>query len=370
MSRNQYPFRGNKKGPAEAGAFACRPCRGCNLARVRLAIAVVFLSSLLVAGAGAAPTATVRIGDGSLNPNRVRIDAGGSVTWRNTGTRAHRVTSSSGAFAAFTLAPARARTVTFRSKGRHPYRVDGRRCAVVFVGVPLGAGCSGSGASGGSGGSGPRRPPPGTRTYRYDVTLSGEVTNERGTMNGGIGEIQSRSLKWTGTIRNFRVTVVATGSTWFTSNARTAGSTARWTEKWRWHWVTLARTEVNCEGEGTQNVPLFLFVNARSGRTNFMLQSNGAGANDIANARVADCNGRSMQPFETPTFTWSGMRVQGDGGLPYFEFQRETGGLVTPVGELVTGRPFALDTGTFSTEDPDGFLKTTQRYIARFTPRR
>jgi len=321
----------------------------------------------VVVGATAAPTATITITDSSVTPARVRVDAEGSVTWRNTGTRSHRVTSDTTVFAPFTLAPNRTRTVRFvKRTGRHPYRIDGRRCGVVFVGVPLGAGCQ---AGGGSGGGGARRPPTGTKTYRYDVSIRGEATSRIGEESGV--EVVRRSQKWTGTLRNVAVTVTAAGSTFYAS-----GASPNWrlaatvTESWRWFWKSLLKVEVNCTGTATAAVNLTLVVSANSGRPSFSLHAGAASPKAISDRQLADCEGRSLPPFYSAEVTSGDLKVSGSGSPPNVVIERSTGGLASPVGELVTGRAFAIDTRTFVVNVPEQGRQDTYRYVVRFTPRR
>jgi hypothetical protein len=330
----------------------------------------VVVALVLASIAAAAPTARVAVTDTALSPARVRIDAGGSVTWRNAGTRSHRIVSATRAFAAFTLAPRASRMVRFARNGAHRYTVDGRRCGIVYVGVPLGRGCPAGGGSGSAGsGTGPRRPPQGTRTYRYDVTARGEITSEWPEH-----EFQRvyRKRSWTSTFANVPLTVVTTGSTFFGTASGLARTGTRLTEEWRWFESPIGGSPgVNCEGQTTVTAPNFgLTVSIRSGRTNLHLSTGGGVPAEVFGAIASDCSGR--QPYEPPEpdeFVFAGIAVDGSFSPPQFAFERQTGGLTSPVGELATGRAFSLDSRTVSTANDLG-VKISQRYVVSFTPRR
>jgi plastocyanin len=101
--------------------------------RVFLAGALV-LSGTAVALAGSAPRSrTVQIGDAVLKPGTATVVVGGSVTWLDSGKKAHRVTSDTRAFPAFSLAPGKRHMVRFKRTGRYRYHVDGKRKGLVVV---------------------------------------------------------------------------------------------------------------------------------------------------------------------------------------------------------------------------------------------
>lgn len=339
-----------------------------------LAAAAAALALALAATAGAAPQAGVTVTDTALNPQLVAVDSGGSITWRNTGRRAHRIASRSGAFAAFTLQPRRARTVRFARDGRHPYTVDGRRCGVVFVGVPVGAGCL-SGAS-------TARPRSGTRIHRYDVTLRGYVKNEGFVDSGGRREqTWVRELSWTSTFRNFRFKVVRAGSFAIGVN-EPAGhrvSTARVVESWDyfWHPHALFPPNADCDGNTTAVVPYRMAVAAASsGNPNFYVLGQAHNGWTAHDAIAADCNSWTPPSWVAPDFVWEGISLDPDIGTLGVNFDRDGNGYRTPAGELLTGAGFTLDTGFHRAEQVtcegscSGTLKIEQRYVAIFTPRR
>jgi hypothetical protein len=125
-------------------------------------------------------------------------------------------------------------------------------------------------------------------------------------------------------------------------------------------------------------VPYRMFASASSLSTpNFMLsgQLTRFDAWNMGPTIEADCE-FSPPTIEDPEFTWSGMGIQPDVQTLHFTFERRAGGVASPVGQLVNGRGFTLDTGARTIErhlcegDCAGTLKITQRYVATFTPRR
>lgn len=341
-----------------------------------LAAAAAALALALAATAGAAPQAGVTVTDTALNPQLVAVDSGGSITWRNTGRRAHRIASRSGAFAAFTLQPRRARTVRFARDGRHPYTVDARRCGVVFVGVPVGAGClSGSGAS-------TVRPPTGTRIHRYDITLRGYVKNEGFVDSGGRREqTWVRELDWTSTFRNFRFKVVRGGAFVIGVNEPPGhrASTSRVTETWDyfWHPHSAFPPNADCEGNTTAVVPYRLAVAANNqGRPNFYVLGQAHNGWNPTETIQADCDSWAPPSWVTPELVWEGIELDPGTGTLEIAFERAGGGWRLPAGELLTGAGFTLDTGIHRAEQVtcegacSGTLKIEQRYVAIFTPRR
>jgi hypothetical protein len=340
-------------------------------------LGVLLAALVLVSVAAAARTATVTVRDASLAPARVRVDSGGSATWRNAGARSHRIASRTGAFAAFTLAPSARKTVRFTRNGAHRYTVDGSRCGIVYVGVALGPACSG-------GGGGAATPPPtGTRFYNFDVTLRGTVNNE------GFSDYQGRrertwvrNLTWTSTFRNFRFKVVTATGKFIGINAINTfvNSTAQVRETWDWLWHPHAAfpPSADCDGEMSGTVPYRMYASASSLSTPNLMVSGQVSRFDAWNTGPtieADCEFTPPR-IEDPEFTWMGMSVEPEVGTLHFTFERRTGGVASPVGQLVNGRGFTLDTGPRLIErqlcdgDCAGTLKITQRYVATFTPRR
>ena len=63
----------------------------------------------------------VSVGSGGFSPSSITIPAGSSVTWTNTDTTSHTVTSDNGAFSS-TLAAGAKYSHTFPAKGSFPYR--------------------------------------------------------------------------------------------------------------------------------------------------------------------------------------------------------------------------------------------------------
>jgi len=336
----------------------------------------------LVGVASAARTATVTVGDASLAPARVRVDAGGTVTWRNAGARSHRIASGTGAFAAFTLAPRARKAVRFTRNGAHRYTVDGSRCGIVYVGVPLGPACSG-GQGGGSGGGTAPPPPPGTKIYTYNVVVRGSLKNEGYVDSGGRREqTWMHDYLWSSTFTNFKFKVIAYNGTNFIGvNAvgRAVASTARVTQKWDyfWHPHSAFPPNADCEGELTGVARSTLAVaNGNPTRPNYYVISQlPDGWNKIPEIQ-ARCNTWSPPTAQTTDFTMAdGTTVQIDVGTLTIDFHRQTGGLRNPAGALANGRSFTIDSGIKVSEQTtcegscSGTLKITERYVATFTRR-
>jgi hypothetical protein len=337
-------------------------------------LGVMLAMLAFVGAASAARTASVNVGDSTLAPARVRVDAGGTVTWRNTGARSHRIASANRAFAAFTLAPRARRSVQFARNGAHRYTVDGRRCGIVYVGVALGPACS-------TGGGGVIRPPSGTRFYNFDVTLRGMIKNDGFVDSQGRREqTWVRQLTWTSTFRNFRFKVVTGGAIFIGINAvdTFVNSTAPVTETWDyfWHPHRLSPPNADCEGSTSATVPYRMFTTGSSLPPNFRVAGQAPNGWFKDETIKASCNGWTPPTTQAPEFTWNGMRVSADVGTLTMEFERRAGGLTPPVSQLVNGRAFTVDTGTHTSQqttcegDCSGTLTITQRYVATFTPRR
>ena len=82
--------------------------------------------------------ARVSVSETSVSPVIVRVGGGGSVKWLNAGEQRHRITSDTRTWPPFALDPGKSRTIAFRKTGRYPYRVDGRRRALVVVSEVVG----------------------------------------------------------------------------------------------------------------------------------------------------------------------------------------------------------------------------------------
>ena len=96
------------------------------------------------------------------------------------------------------------RAVRFTRNGAHRYTVDGSRCGIVYVGVPLGPGCSGGG------GATAPPPPTGTKIYTYNVVVKGSLKNEGYVDSGGRREqTWMRDYQWTSTFTNFKFKVIS-----------------------------------------------------------------------------------------------------------------------------------------------------------------
>jgi hypothetical protein len=343
----------------------------------------VLLAALVLVGvASAARTATVTVRDSSLAPARVRVDAGGTVTWRNAGSRSHRLANSTGAFAAFSLAPGARKAVRFTRNGAHRYTVDGSRCGIVYVGVSLGPACGG-GRGGGGGGTAPP-PPNGTKVYTYNVVVKGSLKNEGYVDSGGRREqTWMRDYQWTSTFANFKFKVIAynNGRNFVGVNAvgRAVASTARVTEKWDyfWHPHVLAPPDADCEGEVSGVVRSNLAVAAGTPTPpNYYVISQLPTGWDKTTDIQADCNTWAPPPAHTTEFrTSDGSNVDVDVGTLTIDSQRRTGGLSNPAGALANGRSFTLDSGVHISEEPtcsgacSGKLTITERYVTTFTRR-
>ncbi len=337
-------------------------------------LAVATAALALVGVAAAAPTGTVAVSDSALSPQLVAVDSGGSVTWRNRGRRPHRIASRSGAFAAFTLAPRRTRTIRFARDGRHPYTVDGRRCGVVFAGVPLGAGCVGGASS--------ARPSTGTRIHRYDVTLQGYIKNDGFVdSNGRREQTWVRELSWTSTFRNFRFRVVRGGPYMIGINhpAGHRTSTARVVESWDyfWHPHALFAPNADCDGTTTVTIPYRAAVAAANrGNPNFYVLGQAHDGWNPDDTIAGDCNSWTPPSWVYPEFVWEGISLDPDVGTLGVNFDRDGNGFRLPVAELLTGAGFTLDTGVHRHEQTtcegscSGTVKIEQRYVAIFRPRR
>jgi hypothetical protein len=340
----------------------------------------VLLAGLVLAGvASAARTATVTVRDSSLAPARVRVDAGGTVTWRNAGARSHRLASSTGAFAAFSLAPGARKAVRFTRNGAHRYTVDGSRCGIVYVGVPLGPGCSGGG------GATAPPPPNGTKIYTYNVVVKGSLKNE-GFVDDSDGrryQTWTRDYQWTSTFTNFKFKVISynNGRNFIGVNAagRAVASTARVTEKWVyfWHPHVLSPPNADCAGEVSGVARSTLAVAVGNPTTpNYYVISQLPNAWDKTTEIQADCNTWVPPTTQTTEFTTSdGSTVDVDVGTLTIDSQRRTGGLRNPAGALANGRSFTLDSGVHVSEKStcegacSGKLTMTERYITTFTRR-
>ena len=337
----------------------------------------MLLATLAFVGAAAgARTATVRVADSTLTPARVAVDRGGTVTWRNTGTRSHRIVSATRAFSAFTLAPSARRTIRFARTGAHRYTVDGRRCGIVYVGVRLGPACSGGGSGGGA-----TRPPTGTRFYNFDVVLRGTIENVGFIESEGRRHTEwTRELTWSSTFRNLRFKVVTAGRHYIGLNASGtfAQSTARVTETWDyfWHPHSAFPPNADCDGATASTVRYRMVVSGGSVTPNLHVAGQAPDGWFADETIKGDCNGWVPPTTQAPDFAWSGIALSPDVGTLTIEFDRRAGGLRAPVGQLVNGRGFTLDTGTYTSEevtctgDCGGTLTITQRYVAIFTPRR
>lgn len=124
--------------------------------------------------------AEVKVGEAAPMPARLVIRVGGSVTWANTGKRAHRVASDTKAWPAFSLAPGNRRTIRFAKPGRYPYHVDGARKGLIIVTAVSSGPSGGNGSSGGKGSSAS-----GLVVERYAISVKLEAaakgTDENGT---------------------------------------------------------------------------------------------------------------------------------------------------------------------------------------------
>ena len=340
----------------------------------------MLLAALALVGvASAVRTATVAVGDTSLVPTRVRVDARGSVTWRNVGARPHRIASRTGAFAAFTLAPRARKTVRFTRNGPHRYTVDGTRCGIVYVGVPLGPGCS----VGGGGAAAP--PSTGTKVYAYNVVMRGSFKNVGYVDDGDTGrryETWTHEYTWNSTFTNFKFKVVTAGAKFIGVNATGTlfASTARVTQTWDWFLQAQTQGPPNfdCEGASTGVVRSVLAASTSNLSTpNYRVAWQVPPWSKLLEIQ-ASCNG-SGPPTErtTPFKLADGTGVDLSVTTLLLEFERETGGLRNPAGALANGRSFRIDTGVKVSEEPsldpgshsNGKVTITERYIAVFTRR-
>jgi hypothetical protein len=350
---------------------------------------VVLTATLMTVGAaGAAPLAVVVVTDSTLTPSRVAIDANGSVKWMSRGLKKHTLASRDGSFATFALGAGASRTVHFTRNGRHPYTVDGKRCGVVFVGVPLGAGCTAGGSSGG--GSSGKPPRTGTRVYRYNVQADGYILND-GFVNDADGrqaQKWTRKYTWRATFQNVRIKVVSVGNVFVATLATGAApfrGQARVVEEWDYfyHPHKLFPPDADCDGNTVATRPANLIAGASSppsaGFFAWVQLPNGW---DATSTIQADCN------------TWSPPTTQVDDGgngfagpngtkvQPFVEtlaihFDRRGGpALRAPASALVRGTKFTLSTGPHLSEETtcsgacSGTLKIEERYKITFTPRR
>lgn len=335
--------------------------------------AVLLAALALVAVASAARTATVTVRDASLAPARVRVDAGGSVTRRNAGARSPRIASQTGAFAAFPLARGARKTVSFTRNGTHA----DKRCGVVFVSVALGPGCTG--AQGG----GTAPPPPGMRTYTYNVVVRGSFKNE-GYVNGSTGRREStwtHAYAWSTTFTKFKFKVITAGTKFLGVNATgsAVASTARVTQKWDWLFRPRAArpASADCEGALTGVVRSELLVsNSTLSTPNYRVASQVPGGWDKRSEIEARCSNQYPPPEQTTPFTMAdGTRVDLSTPTLQLVFQRNTGSLRNPASALANGRSFTIDTGVKTSQKPScegdcsGKVKIAERYIAIFTRR-
>ncbi|MGH9366040.1 MAG: hypothetical protein ACRD1B_12370 [Thermoanaerobaculia bacterium] len=246
------------------------------------------------------------------------------------------------------------------------------------------------------------QPPSGARTYEYDVTLRAVMKNEGVTQARYRSNLSTRNwtreTTWTSTFRNVRVTVTASGASFFgsnmwdgTSSTAPAHAIARVTETWKlfWHEHADGPVDVSCEGEMTRDYPMSLQASAwHTSDPNLEVNFMGLGDWGFTSSEVIspDCKGIMPPPFVEPRFTRNGLSVSASHTTLAVNFGRRTGGLASPVSEFVTGRAFEL-TGRHRTEDPScdpqrgddardagnectRSFQTEQRYDVTFTPRR
>jgi plastocyanin len=94
-----------------------------NRRAARWLLAVAFVVALGVAWpwVAFAATQTVTIQDFNFSPPSVTVNAGDSVTWRNTGGEGHTATSNTGAFDTGVLNPGASKTIVFGIAGTFDY---------------------------------------------------------------------------------------------------------------------------------------------------------------------------------------------------------------------------------------------------------
>jgi len=86
-----------------------------------------------VSAAATAPAPTVRIFDRRLVPAVIQIPPRSSVTWINNGHSSRVVRSTNGGWQTFNLQAGARWSVTFRTTGEFPYKVDGVLQGLVLV---------------------------------------------------------------------------------------------------------------------------------------------------------------------------------------------------------------------------------------------
>jgi len=108
---------------------------------------MVMMVGSVVMPAARAATASVTIVDFAFNPSSLTINLGDTVTWTNTGTYAHTVTSDTGAFASGQLANGGTFSYTFNTYGtgsyayhcsNHPYMTATINITPAIPEFPLG----------------------------------------------------------------------------------------------------------------------------------------------------------------------------------------------------------------------------------------
>jgi plastocyanin len=93
-----------------------------RFAAALLLMAVAGIVSLGAAGtARAQSTASVNIVDFAFDPSSITIEAGGTVTWTNTGNATHTVTSDDGTFNSGNIASGGTYSFTFDTPGTYTY---------------------------------------------------------------------------------------------------------------------------------------------------------------------------------------------------------------------------------------------------------
>jgi len=169
---------------------------------------LVLAAALLPAFAGASTQATreVRITDTAVTPFQVNIAVDDSARWRNQGKRPHSVVSDTGAWTPFLLRPGRTKTIRFREAGCYNYKVDGR----IRGRVAVASSCAGGGGGGGG------NQPPGPRTFRYDITVTGRAHTKQqhsgDTPGPGANGTVDLLLTWKATYRSVALKKVSGGA--------------------------------------------------------------------------------------------------------------------------------------------------------------
>ncbi len=297
---------------------------------------------LVVAAASPASGATsarVSITDSGISPAAVRIDVGGTVSWRNNGTKRHVVTSLSSSFRPLVLQPRQSKSVTFRLRRCERYSADGRFNGRVLVGVSA---CAGGGTTPAPGPPS-TTPSQGARVHRYDISVSGYVNNVQlwtypppppGQLSQS-GSVTA-TVSWTGTWRNVPLKVTFVGGGFVVLATMPPGRiTGRFS-------YADGRPASACSGgvDIATNGELGVYGARYPDRASSVAFGSSA-KQAIDASSVCDDRG-GIVPYETFTLRVAGVEVEQYDPLQQVEFKRQGPGVFFPLDKLRDGESFRI----------------------------